>query len=123
MIGIGPKLPISKDDIDGHYVLIKTLSEEIQQNLKHLVMTNPGERVMDIQFGVGIRRFLFEQMVPQTEEKIDVKIRSQVKKYLPFVKINSIRFDQDEFRNLLGVAITYNVPSLDKGDMLLLNLT
>ena len=40
--------------------LTKTMMEVIKQNFKNLVLTNPGERVMLTDFGVGIRRFLFE---------------------------------------------------------------
>ena len=29
----------------------------IKQNLKMLILTNPGERVMDPEFGVGIKQF------------------------------------------------------------------
>lgn len=122
MYGIGPKLPLASDDVDGHFGLIKTLGDEVQQNLKHLILTSPGERVMDINFGVGIRRFLFEQMVPQTQDKIESRILSQVKQYLPFVRITKIDFVTNEFQNLLNISITYNVSSINKDDKLILDL-
>jgi len=123
MHGIGPKLPLAVDDVDGHFGLIKTLGDEVQQNLKHLILTSPGERVMDINFGVGIRRFLFEQMVPQTQDKIESRILSQVRQYLPFVKITKIDFNTNEFLNLLNIAITYNVSSINKNDKIVIDLT
>ncbi len=94
MYGIGPRLPLMKDDIDGHFGLVKNLTDEVQQNLYNLVMTSPGERIMDIDFGVGMRRYLFEPLLPQTEGRIESRIRKQVKKYLPFVQISSIQFGQ-----------------------------
>jgi phage baseplate assembly protein W len=59
MAGISPKLPISKNKEDG-YTLTKTYLESTQQNLKNLLLTVPGERMMDPDFGVGMNRFLFE---------------------------------------------------------------
>jgi|32_taG_2_1085360.scaffolds.fasta_scaffold00258_4 phage baseplate assembly protein W len=123
MQGIGPKLPLAPNDIDGAgFGLVKTVAEEIQQNLTHIILTSPGERIMDIDFGVGLRRFLFEQMMPQTEEKIEARIYSQVNQYMPFVKIEKIEFFKNEFLNLLSVSLTYNVPSISEKDILLLEL-
>jgi|TARA_Y100000296_G_C5032362_1_gene185519 phage baseplate assembly protein W len=121
MYGIGAKLPLSVDNVDGHFVLIKTLVDEIKQNLFHLIMTSPGERIMDIDFGVGIRNFLFEQMVSQTEGRIESRILSQVGKYIPFIVINDIRFDSNDYENLLGIAIVYRIPNLGKSDTLRLD--
>ena len=61
MAGISPKLPLVTDPADGPYLLTKTVAEATKQNLKNLILTQPGERVMDPFFGVGIRSFLFEQ--------------------------------------------------------------
>ena len=54
MAGISPKLPISKNKEDG-YTLTKTYLESTQQNLKNLLLTVPGERMMDPDFGVGMK--------------------------------------------------------------------
>ena len=60
MYGISPKLPLIVNDLDGHYGLNKTIRQAIKQNFKNLILTSPGERVMDIQFGVGLRNYFFE---------------------------------------------------------------
>jgi len=123
MFGIGARLPLSVDATDGHFALVKTLFDEIRQNLFHLLMTSPGERIMDIDFGVGMRNFLFEQMLPQTEGIIRDRIESQVKKYLPYVLINHILFQSDEALNVLGVEISFQVPNLNQEDRIMLDFT
>ena len=55
-------------------------------------MTSPGERIMDPEFGVGIRKYLFEPNDPTIYIEIESRIRNQVGKYLPFVSIESIQF-------------------------------
>ena len=60
--GISVKLPLTYNSFDGPYTLNKKTKEAVRQNFKNLVLTAPGERVMDPQFGGGMRNFLFEQM-------------------------------------------------------------
>ncbi len=58
MSGIAVKLPVALSDTDG-IGLTTTIVETLRQNLKTLVLTNPGERVMEPGFGVGLEKFLF----------------------------------------------------------------
>ena len=60
-VGYSPKLPLQYDSIDGYYKLNKTLHEVMKQNIKMVVLTSPGERMMQPDFGVGLRNYLFEQ--------------------------------------------------------------
>ena len=59
-IGYSLKLPLLHDSVDGYYKLNKTLSEVVRQNIKMIVLTTPGERMMNPDFGVGARNYLFE---------------------------------------------------------------
>ena len=90
--GLSPKLPLSKDPSDG-YALNKDYSEMIIQNLKMLLLTAPGERMMEPAFGVGLRNYLFENNTTSTYATIEVKIREQVSFYLPFVEVVAIDFN------------------------------
>ena len=57
--GLTPKLPLVRDTIND-FLLITDYKELVKQNLKNLILTNPGEKIMDADFGIGINRFLFE---------------------------------------------------------------
>ena len=115
MAGLAPKLPLRRDELDG-YQLIKTFEELTQQNLKMLVLTNPGERIMDPEFGVGLKKFLFEQNGPMTHGEIESRIRLQVSAYLPFIKILKIKFSTSEYieysGNFLSLGIEYLITPL-----------
>jgi phage baseplate assembly protein W len=92
-IGIGPALPLVYDQNDGPFRLTKSTKEAVFQNFKNLVMTNPGERVMDPDFGVGIREYLFELESAGFQQDIIARINQQVSKYLPnSVRIVDVRF-------------------------------
>ena len=121
--GISVKLPLTYNSFDGPYTLNKKTKEAVRQNFKNLVLTAPGERVMDPQFGVGMRNFLFEQMNDSLFTKISERIRAQVRSYLPFVFVEHITFDSTETNpnigpNELQVTIQYNILPLDAEDTL-----
>jgi len=132
-IGLSPALPLAVDYVDGPYRLTKTVVEAISQNLKNLIMTNPGERMMDPEFGVGIRQYLFELEDIDTQTEISGKIRQQVKKYLSAVKILDIRFTlgsnykQDMISiaesNALHIHLLYQISSSDTPSVLSLPIS
>tara|TARA_R100001082_G_C4343942_1_gene151426 strand:- start:471 stop:848 length:378 start_codon:yes stop_codon:yes gene_type:complete len=121
MKGYSPKLPLLLDAAGG-YTQTKTVKQVISQNLKMLVLTSPGERIMDPLFGVGMYNYLFEFNNEAVRMEIMQRITEQVKKYLPFVQISEINFTDSEGletdRNALGVVIKYVIPSLSERDVL-----
>ena len=122
MAGISAKLPLHIDSING-YGLNQTYKELVNQNFKMLILTAPGERMMDPLFGVGLRNYLFELDSPFTRSSIVEKINIQVERYMPFVKIVDISFKspEDDDRldtNFLGITIKYIIVPLQQSDLL-----
>lgn len=92
-IGISPALPLVRNQNDGPYRLTKSLRQAITQNFKNLLLTNPGERMMDPDFGVGIKRYLFELENSDLTEQISEKINQQANKYMSnTIKVLDIRY-------------------------------
>jgi len=91
MAGLSPKLPLMRDPNDG-YSLTKNLKEVAAQNFKMLILTNPGERIMDVNFGVGIMGYLFENNSAETYDQIKSRIEQQTNRYLSYIKIRDISF-------------------------------
>ena len=125
-VGFAPELPLNVTNEDGPFALLKTIPEIAAQNLKMVVMTSPGERIMDAKFGVGIRNYLFWQYVPATLSDIENRIRSQTAKYLPYIKISNIHFNGGQggvaggvlSDNLLSIRIEYSIVPLEIGAVL-----
>ena len=120
MASLSVKLPITRNDVDG-YTMIKDFKTLISQNLKMLILTAPGERVMDPEFGVGIRTYLFENYDNSVYINIERDIREQVRLYLPVVSIVDISFDRstgNQDRNVLGIRLAYAIPSIGVRDFL-----
>ena len=127
MSGISVKLPLSTSDEDGHYALNKTFLETTKQNFKNLLLTNPGEKIMDPAFGCGAAALLFEQDVDQVREHMGSIIYNQVETYMPHVIIEKLSFLGPEFSpdispNSLRLAIQYRVLPLNQSDLLDINI-
>ena len=133
MPGLSPKLPLHIDQIDG-YGLTKNFKQVAAQNLKMVIMTNPGERIMIPEFGVGIKTYLFENATSAVFENIEEKIRQQVRIYLPYITIDAIDFlseindfsdspiEPSSLSNYVRIQIKYRIPSLFISDTLLLEI-
>jgi len=110
-------LPFRRDATDG-FGMVDTLADAVHQDLRILLLTAPGERTMDPLFGVGLKRFLFQNLTTSVLGEIEARIQQQVSKYLPFIKIENIQFSSaldsagtfvpDIDQNLLGITISYS---------------
>ena len=114
-VKVGIDLPIRRgDDFDGFFATTSTTIEAVKNNIKNLLNTNLGERLMQPEIGMGLRNLLFEQM---TEEKI-ITIQDQIldrfKIWLPFVEVRNIEIQTSDDNtnvdtNTMIVKILFNI--------------
>lgn len=105
------KLPVYKSESDpGGFKNISDYISLVKQNFRNLMLTNPGERMMDPDFGVGIKRYLFENNTVELREKLSMQIKSQTAKYMSFIDILAISFGETrEDENFLQIDIYYKI--------------
>jgi len=128
MSGLAAKLPLTITSAKEAYNLLQTIEQVAAQNIKMIVFTNPGERVMDADFGVGIKRFLFKQNVIQTHDALRSRIQNQINKYLPYVKIERLLIDSPQTNpelpeNYMKLLLRYRIPPSSKSLVLELPIT
>lgn len=116
---ISPIFPLYFDN-EGGYASNKTIKEVVKQNLKNLVLTSPGERIMIPNFGVGIRNYLFQQNVEKSIENIELKIVQQVNLFMPFIEIQGLNSITED--NYIEIAIQYYIIPIEEADILSMNL-
>ncbi len=121
--GLSPSIPFETDDRDG-VRLNKEYIDLVNQNLKMLLLTAPGERIMDPNFGVGMRKFLFEMDNKLTHANISARIHKQVQKYLPYIDIEAITYDSfgagntEIASNTVMIRLVFNIKPLNRREML-----
>jgi|7_EtaG_2_1085326.scaffolds.fasta_scaffold23997_2 phage baseplate assembly protein W len=111
--GYSPVAPITYDQQDG-FKLNKTFEQVSMQNLKMLVLTSPGERIMYPKFGVGVTRSLFENDSQPLRDNIGEKIREQAATYMPYIRIEGVLFsdiDNPQKEHELSMRIDFSISS------------
>lgn len=122
MYGIAPKLPI-RFSKQGTPLNTLTIKENTQQNLKNLILTSPGERIMDSNFGVGLRRYLFENNTPVLRQKLENRIIEQVERYMPFVNITELNIlYSDNNPSVMDIKLRYGIRGIASEEILSLSL-
>ena len=111
----GPKFPLSSGNEDA-FELYETVEGQIAFYLKNLILTSPGEKISDSNYGVGLRRFIFEQAIPATYSKISSKISSQISTSeapacISVIDIQAGASDVDIDSNSMFVKIAYKIPN------------
>jgi phage baseplate assembly protein W len=82
---------------NGAFSVNFTTINQAKSNLKNLILTKKGERLMQPEFGCDIWRILFEPIIEgDIESKIEDSILNAVNMWLPYLNIDNILFDYDE---------------------------
>lgn len=89
---LGVRLPFAQ--IGSPFILNYTTMGQVKSNLINLLLTNPGERFNEPQFGVGIYDQLFKQKV--NSETLKERIRRQTELFVPEVEVVNLKITQNE---------------------------
>ena len=81
----------------------------IRFHLTNLFLTNPGEKISDANYGVGVRRYLFENLTEGLVNNLEDEITDQVKLYLPYIKIIDMNIIPEPEDNKLAVSLKYEI--------------
>ena len=94
VLGIGIN---RSSDSNGVFATNYTTLSQAKDNLKNLILTKKGERLMNPEFGCDVWRVLFEQMDGSIiESQIESYILDAVSTWLPYLNVTSIIFDYDD---------------------------
>ena len=115
--GISPVFPLLIDDGDhtvGYKVLdltrIEDMGELFRFHIKNIVLTNPGERIWDSEFGVGLSNYLFELNTNSQLEDIRSRIIQQLDTYAPYINLTELTILTPEDSQAINIIMKYFVP-------------
>lgn len=114
---IGIKTPLEfTSDVGGLFKMHTNLSNQINDNLRNLIMTNHGERLGHYDFGANLVELAFELGNEEVDSVAMRRIARATEKYMPFVSLDSFEPFVDRKDNehvaKIGIRITYTVPRL-----------
>jgi len=87
--------------------------DAIKNSLYNLFTTTPGEKILNPEYGLDFKQYLFLPATVDIAKYIRDEIYSQVARYEPRVKIVNVNITILEDVNEFDINIYYNVPSLN----------
>ena len=115
---IGFDLPI-----DGNAVFIPNFQtrDAIKNNLINYLLTNPGERPLNPEFGAGLRNFIFNAINTDNFKFLKEDIQTKIANNFSNVNVNEVTISRTDTSNEILVNITYSIPNTGINDELILN--
>ena len=105
---IGLSFPLRRDKFND-FAMTKNSLEQAQHNLKNLLLTSPGERAMQPEFGSNIRAICFEQIDKNLPVTIEKEVRNAVEIWLPYINIQEVNtLTEDQDQNKIHVEIKFS---------------
>ena len=89
---VGITLPIQRGS-DGYFAQSFKTFDQVRSNLKNLLHTKKGERILQPEFGSGLHDLLFNPATEKFEEDLENTINDAVAKWLPYVIVEDINID------------------------------
>ena len=103
---VGIKFPLGYSP-EGFFYKSKTVLDQSKSNLRNLLLTTPGERIFQPNFGSRLKNIVFEQG-QDIPNRIEEAIRSSVDNFLPYINIINVFTIQEQ--NQVNVQIEFSVP-------------
>ena len=107
----GITLPVRKGNT-GYFEQAFSSFEQAKSNLKNLLLTRKGERIMQPNFGSGLHELLFEQADDKLEQRLEEEITNTVNFWLPYISISEIEVtmtDEMKDRNQVDMKVVFTV--------------
>ncbi len=92
-------------------------------HLRNLILTNPGEKISDPEYGVGVRAYLFENITRGLLNNIAKDINIAIQKYLGYIDVKEITVTSPPDSNYVSIKISFEIPSIDISEELLLEVS
>ena len=83
---VGLSFPLRADN-NNNFALTRNSLQQAQHNLKNLLLTYPGERVHQPEFGSKLKALCFEQINENLPTRIEEEINRTVSTWLPYINI------------------------------------
>ena len=85
----------------------------IARAVRNIVLTSPGEKFFDPDFGSSVSEILFENVDDITAVSIEDEIKSCLSNYEPRVEIINVNVDPNFDENQFDVVISYRIVGVD----------
>ena len=114
-IFIGIDLPFRKGtDSEGWFSSATTTIDAVKNNIRNLLQTHKGERLLQPNIGLNLRKVLFEQFTDDLRLQIENDILDTFQYWLPFLQVRDLKIGMtpspnDVTMNRLDITVLFNI--------------
>jgi phage baseplate assembly protein W len=116
---IGIKTPLQLGDGDHLFKMHTVLLDQINDNLRNLVLTNHGERLGLYDFGANLQDLVFELGSQEGDQEAMGRIKRACSKYLPYITLDGFASEVDYFNNKevakVVLYVTFSISRINSG--------
>ena len=87
--------------------------ESIKNSIANALLTSPGEKILNPEFGIDLRRFLFEPVDVFTTQEIRADIEENLPNFEPRIELEKVDVEALEDQQQYNIQLQINVPSLN----------
>ena len=113
-IAVGVSLPFRRGNM-GYFNQEFTTLDQAKSNIRNLLLTMKGERIMQPTFGTDLYKILFEPMTDLLTDDIKDVITDAVNEWLPYVTLQEVlvdlssdNVDRNEYHVSLKFSLEYD---------------
>ena len=103
-VKIGVAFPLDETNM---FSGTETEKEQIKANLINLLLTYPGERINLPNYGVGLKKLIFQQQQDIDDSSLLTVIERQTQIYIPRIQLQNVSTGLSEDRHTLFISLTY----------------
>jgi phage baseplate assembly protein W len=108
-LGVGWGFPVALDPNNGRTAMVAA-EVDIEQAIRIILATAPGERAMRPDFGCGANELVFEALDTATFTRVQKAVSDALTRFEPRVELLAVSVDPTQAANgLLLVSIDYRV--------------
>lgn len=105
-VALGVEIPFKSE---GVFTSTYETKDAIKYNLLNFLLTNPGERIANPEFGAGLRKFIFEQITEENLDFLEDKIKDDIRNNLPNINLQRVTVTANDNSNQVTVSIFYSI--------------
>ena len=105
-------MSFQSNPLNNDLIAIKNVNA-ITRSIRNIVLTTPGEKFFDPDFGSNVSRLLFENVDDITASQIQEEIEFSISNYEPRVKLIDVQVIADNDNASFDTIITYEVIGAD----------
>ena len=115
-VRIGVSFPLNEVNMTSGTL---TTKEQIKTNLINLLLTVPGERINNPNYGIGLKNLVFESSVD--ENTLLENINTQTSFFMPEISVESTKIERELDLYRLSISITYSINNEKNDDSIQIN--